>query len=122
MSEYGLLERLKRSSNCKVLAPVGYLDFLVLEENAKKILTDSGGMQKEAYFFKVPCVTLRENTEWVETVEDGWNVLVGTDKELIVRMAREFSPDKAQREVFGDGRASEKIAEKITQNAKVFSK
>ena len=122
LSEYGLLERLERSSNCKVLAPVGYLDFIVLEENAKKILTDSGGMQKEAYFFKVPCITLRENTEWVETVEDGWNVLVGTDKELIVRMAREFSPDKAQREVFGDGRASEKIAEKITQNAKVFSK
>lgn len=109
LSEYGLLERLERSSNCKVLAPVGYLDFIVLEENAKKILTDSGGMQKEAYFFKVPCITLRENTEWVETVEDGWNVLVGTDKELIVRMAREFSPDKAQREVFGDGRASEKI-------------
>ncbi|MBU0568770.1 UDP-N-acetyl glucosamine 2-epimerase, partial [bacterium] len=96
--------------------------FLVLEENAKKILTDSGGMQKEAYFFKVPCITLRENTEWVETVEDGWNVLVGTDKELIVRMAREFSPDKAQREVFGDGRASEKIVEKITQDSKIFSR
>lgn len=114
LDEYGLLERLKRSSNCKLVAPVSYLDFLVLEQNAKKILTDSGGVQKEAYFFKVPCITLRENTEWVETVEDGWNVLVGTNKGLIIQMAREFSPSNVQRKVFGNGKASEKISNILT--------
>lgn len=113
LREYKLIEKLAASSNCEVIAPVGYLDFLMLEYNAKKILTDSGGIQKEAYFFKVPCITLRENTEWVETVEDGWNVLVGTNRELIAQMVRDFSPNKVQRNVFGDGRASEKIVENI---------
>ena len=82
---------------------------LMLEKNAKKILTDSGGIQKEAYIFKVPCVTLRENTEWVETVEDGWNVLVGASKEKIVTMANDFEPANEQRDVFGSGDASERI-------------
>lgn len=109
LNEYGLLEKLQKSSNCKVIAPIGYLDFLVLENNAKKILTDSGGMQKEAYFFKVPCITLRENTEWVETIEDGWNVLVGTNKDLIHRAVSGFNPNSLQKNVFGDGKASKKI-------------
>lgn len=122
LKEMGLLEKLKKSSNYKVIAPVGYLDFLMLEYNAKKILTDSGGIQKEAYFFKVPCITLRENTEWVETIEDGWNVLVGTDRKLIVQMVREYSPVRPQRKVFGDGKASEKIVEKVAQNTKIFNK
>ena len=82
---------------------------LMLEKNARKILTDSGGVQKEAYIFKVPCITLRETTEWVETVEDGWNVVVGADKESIVKMVKEFEPNKNQREVFGDGNASKDI-------------
>ena len=93
----------------KVIKPVGYLDMLMLEKNADKVLTDSGGVQKEAYILKVPCITLRETTEWVETVEDGWNVLVGVDKERIGKMVNEFEPNKNQREVFGDGNASEKI-------------
>ena len=93
----------------KVIKPVGYLDMLILEENAKKILTDSGGMQKEAYIFKVPCVTLRENTEWAETIEEGWNVLVGADKERIIKMVNDFEPKGEQRDVFGSGDASEKI-------------
>lgn len=122
LKEMGLLEKLKKSSNYKVIAPVGYLDFLMLEYNAKKILTDSGGIQKEAYFFKVPCITLRENTEWVETIEDGWNVLVGTDRKLIVQMVREYNPVRPQRKVFGDGKASEKIVEKVAQNTKIFNK
>ena len=111
LREFGLWDELVES--VKVIKPVGYLDMLMLERNAKKILTDSGGVQKEAYILKVPCVTLRENTEWVETVEGGWNVLVGADKEKIVEMVNEFEPEGAQRDVFGSGDVSEGIMEII---------
>jgi UDP-N-acetylglucosamine 2-epimerase (non-hydrolysing) len=97
------------SKKTKVIKPVGYLDMLMLEKNAKKILTDSGGIQKEAYIFKVPCITLRENTEWIETVKDGWNVLAGANKDKIIKMANDFEPKGEQRNVFGDGDASERI-------------
>jgi UDP-N-acetylglucosamine 2-epimerase len=89
--------------------PVGYLDMLVLEKNARLILTDSGGIQKEAYFFAVPCLTLREETEWVETVDAGWNRLVGADPAAIVRMARDFRPVGSPPPLFGDGQAAPKI-------------
>ena len=101
----------KMNSNVLLVNPVGYIDFLWLEKNAVKILTDSGGIQKEAYFLKIPCITLRENTEWVETVEDGWNVLVGSDKEKIVDAALSFTPSKKQSDHFGDGKAGKRIKE-----------
>jgi UDP-N-acetylglucosamine 2-epimerase len=88
---------------------VGYLDMLLLENNARKILTDSGGVQKEAYMLKVPCITMRDETEWVETVQDGWNVVVGATRETIVEMAKEFKPASEQREMFGKGDASVRI-------------
>jgi UDP-N-acetylglucosamine 2-epimerase (non-hydrolysing) len=112
LKQYSLWEKL----NDKVLLtkPMGYLDMLVLEKNAKKILTDSGGVQKEAYILKVPCITLRDETEWVETVEDGWNVLVGADKDEIIEMANGFMPEGEQRRVFGDGNASKMIATILT--------
>lgn len=80
------------NSRLRLIDPVSYLDMLILEKNAKVILTDSGGVQKEAFFFQVPCVTLREETEWVETVEAGWNTLVGCDPNRIVRAALTSSP------------------------------
>lgn len=95
----------------RLIDPVGYIDMLVLERNARLILTDSGGIQKEAYFFRVPCLTLRDETEWTETVEAGWNCLVGADRQRILRAVREFSPDGPQPAIFGDGRASEAIAD-----------
>ena len=111
LKEFKLWDRLVE--NTRVIRPVGYLDMLMLEKNSRKVLTDSGGVQKEAYIFKVPCITLRDNTEWVETVEDGWNVLVGADEEKIVREANEFEPGNKQRNVFGEGDASGRIVKTI---------
>jgi UDP-GlcNAc3NAcA epimerase len=82
---------------------------LILMANARKILTDSGGIQKEAYMLGVPCVTLSENTEWVETLEGGWNVLVGADKCGIVQAVLGRRPASTQRMVYCSKGASRKI-------------
>ncbi|MBI2559321.1 UDP-N-acetylglucosamine 2-epimerase (non-hydrolyzing) [Candidatus Woesearchaeota archaeon] len=106
---YELDKKLKKT-NVIVTKPMGYMDMLVLEKNSSKILTDSGGMQKEAYFFKVPCVTLRDTTEWAETVSDGWNLLTGADKSKILNAIKNFSPKGKQHEDYGNGYASKNIA------------
>ena len=85
----------------------------VFKNRIKKILTDSGGMQKEAYILKVPCITLRDRTEWIETVDDGWNILVGRDENRIIDAVKNFDPKEKQRNVYGDGEASKKIVEII---------
>lgn len=97
------------ASNVRWIDPVGYLDMLRLLADARRVLTDSGGVQKEAYFLGVPCVTLRPETEWVETVSAGWNVLVGSDPARIVEAARTFEPRGDRPAVFGDGRAADAI-------------
>jgi len=106
----------KIGENVKMIKPVGYFDFIWLQKNAKKILTDSGGIQKEAYMLKVPCITLRENTEWIETVNDGWNILVGSNKEKILKELQEFKPKGKQTNAFGNGHANENIVKILNQH------
>jgi UDP-N-acetylglucosamine 2-epimerase len=95
----------------RVLPPAGYLDFAALASQARIVLTDSGGVQKEAYWYGVPCVTLRTTTEWVETVEAGWNRLVGTDPAAIVAAVRDAAPAGERPQLYGDGEASARIAD-----------
>jgi UDP-N-acetylglucosamine 2-epimerase len=104
--------------NVKVIDPSGYLKMLMLIKNAVKVLTDSGGIQKEAYFLRRPCITLRNETEWTETLENGWNYIVGTDAGLILEKVKDTAagPQKAY---FGDGNAAGKIAEIILDDKTV---
>jgi UDP-N-acetylglucosamine 2-epimerase len=102
------------NGNVRPTGPLGYLDMISLEKHARKILTDSGGVQKEAFYFNIPCVTLREKTEWPETVELGANVVAGTDPDKIKDAI--FSPQLNGHNgatPYGDGKASHKIVETI---------
>jgi len=100
------------NSNIIVTRPVGYFDFIALMKHSKKIVTDSGGVQREAYLLKVPCITLRE-TEWVETVRDGWNILVDVNVDEIVEVLGSFSPSSPQKNIFGEPGACRRIVEII---------
>lgn len=101
-------------SHVKLINPVGYLEMVTLTSNARLILTDSGGLQKEAYWLAVPCVTMRDETEWVETVEAGWNVLVGCESARILETVRSFTPPLMHARLYGDGYASERCVELLT--------
>lgn len=104
---------LSKAKHLKIIEPVGFLDMLQLENHALKILTDSGGVQKEAFFLGKPCITLRTETEWVETVKAGYNVITGAKPEEIVRAIHSFHPNHEREQYYGDGRASQKITEFI---------
>jgi UDP-N-acetylglucosamine 2-epimerase (non-hydrolysing)/UDP-GlcNAc3NAcA epimerase len=108
----GLLERLQRNERLVVTPPLGYLAMTALLCNARAVLTDSGGLQKEAYLAGVRCITLRSTTEWVETVEFGWNVLVDLDVDAVLDALEQELP--AERPpLYGDGRAAERVVDAL---------
>lgn len=107
LEDYGLLDCMPQ--NVKMVEPLSYLDMIKLMGDAEKIVTDSGGIQKEAYMLGVPCITLRENTEWLETLDGGWNVLVNVDVGKILAGIRDNKPRGERRDLFGSG-ASKRIA------------
>jgi len=107
----GLLGDLS-SETVRVVPPLGYLDFTALLLHARAVLTDSGGVQKEAYLAGVPCVTLRDRTEWTETVAAGWNVLVGLDAEAAA-VALERPVPAERPPLYGDGRAGERVVQAL---------
>jgi len=108
------------STHVHLIDPVSYYDMMVLEENAHLIATDSGGVQREAYFLGIPCLTLRDETEWVETVQVGWNKLVGVVSERILESWLSFAPPAEHPSIFGDGTAGERIAQILNNGAVTF--
>lgn len=105
------LDRILESPNIVTIPPASYLDVICLLSHAKALLTDSGGLQKEAYMLKVPCITLRNETEWIETVQAGWNRVVGTNTSSILAAASTLHYPNQYPSIFGDGHAAEKIAQ-----------
>ncbi|AWZ49990.1 UDP-N-acetylglucosamine 2-epimerase (non-hydrolyzing) (plasmid) [Clostridiaceae bacterium 14S0207] len=115
LEQYGI----QLNTNIQVLNGVGYLDMINLEMHAEKIVTDSGGIQKEAFLMKKPCITLRDETEWKETVEIGWNKIVGSSKSKILNAIHSFTPTNEYKDLFGDGKAAYKILNILNDNLPV---
>ena len=108
LENYNLFSTIASNPSVRLIEPVDFPDMIMLEKNAITILTDSGGIQKEAYFYRTPCITLREETEWTETVEAGWNQLAGFHTGKIVECLSN-NPVKTEIKEYGDGQAAEKI-------------
>jgi UDP-N-acetylglucosamine 2-epimerase (non-hydrolysing) len=117
LREFGLLRGLKKANNVKLIKPIGYFDFLKLISQAKLVMTDSGGVQKEAFFLKIPCITLRDNTEWVETIEYGGNTLAGANKDKIINAVYRLNNFCLRQNVslFGDGKAGRRIIDLLEE-------
>lgn len=115
LKEMNLYNKVYAAEHIKLIEPVSYLEMLILEKYAKGIITDSGGVQKEAYFLEVPCYTLRDQTEWVETVECGWNILVNPITQDLSEILKQNHERNYIDELYGDGKASEKIVSHINE-------
>lgn len=123
MEGWGLDKKIEHADNVTLTDPLNYLDFVKLEANAAKILTDSGGVQKEAYILGVPCVTLRDNTELVETVREGWNVLVGDDKAKLAKAMGAFhAKPSSRRQSLGRGDAALRISRIMSKEVEAAGK
>lgn len=105
------LQSLQFKDHVRLIDPVGYFEMIAYEEACDFVITDSGGVQKEAYFFQKPCITLRDSTEWVELVDAGWNTLVGADTEKIVQAVHTIQTPSSYQPLYGDGKTAEKIVE-----------
>lgn len=113
--EYGLLNELSGFKNVRLVPAIGFIDFMALLENATKVITDSGGIQKEAYILKIPCITIRDNTEWTETLSGGWNILTGVDSKNIIKAIRADNVLlKYKPFAFGNGNTSHIITDILT--------
>jgi UDP-GlcNAc3NAcA epimerase len=104
-----IIDAMSVPGNVHIIEPVGYIQMLSLTMRARKVLTDSGGLQKEAYFLGKQCITLRTETEWVETLHDNWNIITGTDPEKILEAILTPLPSSPQKLSFGNGKAAEAI-------------
>ncbi|MFD0680814.1 MULTISPECIES: non-hydrolyzing UDP-N-acetylglucosamine 2-epimerase [unclassified Paenibacillus] len=113
INELGLFKQINESKHIKLIQPVSYLEMLILEKYAKGIITDSGGVQKEAYFAKVPCYTIRDQTEWVETIHCGWNRLVDPIKMDLSEILQKGHKSIYKENLYGDAKASNKIVARI---------
>ena len=110
-----ILKKIQESNLLTIINPTGFLDMIALEKNAELIITDSGGVQKEAYFFKKPCIILRPQTEWVEIVETKSAVISDTNSKIILEATKRFlaNPDLDFPELFGNGNAASFIAKEM---------
>src|SRR5204863_5760464 len=104
---------LRQPPGVHLLPPVSYEQMLLLQARARVIVTDSGGVQKEAYWLGVPCVTLRDETEWVETVQAGWNVLAGAETARIVELTQGLNPPAVRPALYGEANAVDAIVERL---------
>jgi UDP-GlcNAc3NAcA epimerase len=114
LDSYGL----RLSGHVRTIEPVGYFDMLELEAACSCVVTDSGGVQKEAYFFRKPCITLRDTTEWVETVRTGWNRLAGADEKRILEALASARPGEDGEPLYGDGKAGPKALDILLEGAR----
>jgi UDP-N-acetylglucosamine 2-epimerase (non-hydrolysing) len=114
LDQNNLFKELQKCKNVILTDPVGYLDFVKLIKYSNKVITDSGGTQKEAYLLNTPCITIRNNTEWIETINEGWNILTGIDIEKTTNAIKNWFPQTTtQNPIFGNGRTSNIIIDHL---------